>query len=156
MIGSWSTSWRRLTSLELGNVELNECGKKAACRQLMQEQLRCFCSQACLGRERGVNMHGSGHCAFLDLGFHPWEVNGVNPSGWLYLCLMWRHAHVALMKNPVLSSWTSCREFMRHDMRTLSHERINQLSETGSGKWGPSWNKFHSEYDCWLNWGFGW
>lgn len=44
---------------------------------------------------------------------------------------------------------------MRHDMQTLPHERINQLSETGSGKWGPSWNKSRYEYDCWLNWGFG-
>lgn len=50
----------------------------------------------------------------------------------------------------------SRREFMRHDVWTLAHERINQLSETGSGKWGPSSNKSHYEYDCWLNWGFGW
>lgn len=45
---------------------------------------------------------------------------------------------------------------MMRDTQTLPHERINQLSKTGSGKWGPSWNKSHYEYDRWLNWGFGW
>lgn len=154
--GSWSTSWCRLTSLELGTVELDECGRKATCRWLMQGQFGCFCSQAFLGREGGL--------AYMDLAdVYLWTLVPTREKlmGWShlvgYLCACCENTLVEHL-GQILSflPQPSPREFMRHDMQSLPHERINQFSGTGSGKWGPSWNKSHSEYDCWLNWGFGW
>lgn len=128
--------------------------QKATCRWLMQGQLSRFCSQTFLGRGTEVSTHGLSACLFFHLSLHPWEVNGAKPSGWVSLCLLWRHAQGYWWKILPFLPKPSQREFMRHDMQTLPCERINQFSETGSGKGGPSWNKSHWEYDCWLNWDF--
>lgn len=114
--------------------------KSATCRWLMQRPWFFLFPDLSRERERRVITHGSAAAYFWTL-----VSTCEKLMGWShlveYLCAYHEDVLVeALWQILSLLPKPSHREFTRHDMRTLPHERINQLSESGCGKWGPSWN----------------